>query len=132
MDQFLKKTSNIVLVYVLPILCITSFVLSLLSFIFYFFLQAFQMKNFFYLMVKSLLELLLFAFRTLTPYLSCLYCETETTYHRQWMKLMLFIYLKPILYLLITILEIIITQNRLMAVKSINKKQKQIKETKFL
>ncbi len=117
--ESLNDAYSIVQVYVSPIICLAGFFLSLFSFIV--FLKLSKGRIFFYLMVKSLLEMLLFAFGTLTPYLSCLFCSTANTKHSQWIKLILYVYLKPVLFLFITILEIVISINRYFSIKNTEK-----------
>ena len=117
--DFLQDAYSICNVYVAPIICFIGFILSIVSFVTFW--KHKKLRVYFFFMVKTLIEILVFAFGTLTPYLSCIYCPTVVTYHSVLIKYILYIFLKPAFILIISILEIVLTLKRITVINSTKK-----------
>lgn len=121
--DYLGKIFSIIFTYfnkigyviVIPIICIIGLILNILCFIVFFGLKE---KIFLYLRVKSLAESFLLLIGAISPFVSCDVCSLKNTYLRAIITLITNKFLLPVVYSLITILEIEIAFNRYFIVKS--------------
>lgn len=100
---------------VIPIICVIGLILNVLCFIV--FLRP-KEKIYFYLAIKSFGESLLLMLGAILPYETCLNCNLEDTYMKMMFILITQKFLKQVIYLSITILEIEISFNRLFLITS--------------
>ena len=105
---------------VTPTICVIGFFLSFLAFLT---LKNTDLKEkiFFDLMVKSFLETFLFCFGALSPLVSCTDCEISQTYSSMVFSLIVYKFLRNGFHLFVTIMEIKITINRYLILKSTEK-----------
>jgi hypothetical protein len=64
---------------VFPVICVIGFSISVVCLV-VFMDKNFKQKSYFYLRVKTFFETLLLAIGALTPYVSCIDCQTHETY----------------------------------------------------
>jgi len=105
---------------VFPVLCFAGLFLSVLNTI-TFMNPKFDNRIFYYLKYKSIGEGLIFLTGVLSPIITCENCATEATYFSMVFKLAFHIYLRNVLFLFVTILEIQIAIERYYTIKSTEK-----------
>ncbi len=110
-----------------PLICTVGFLISSVCFI-TLLISKLKEKTFFYLRIKSLLELFLLLFGILVPFLNCSSCNSKIHIIT---CIIIYKYLTNSFYLYATVIEIIIAANRHFILKSKKKNITKIKDKLF-
>ena len=115
---FYDKTSNrIEILIILPVLCVLGILFSILNIIT---LNDLKLKDkaYYYLIVKTIIQIIMLSSGALIPYVSCTTCSSFQTYGSQFLKIMIFKFSNNFLYLFLSIVQVMIISDRYCAIKA--------------